>query len=214
MPRSPFKHVLLRVELGIDFVSEYLKVERHFSVDKHLMLIDLKAHGPELHRMGSLLPPRWRWTPFPRGPSWQRGGSRSRPFRPWGIVIWGLDMLRGCHLVKFSLVRHQRWKLTVTGSDVNWSITWGERCNQAVQYFLKRTANERGISWKYLVHIMDFTSLEALLGSINYNGWWKIHIIGGASKLNLHHWKRFQAACFPPTLLPAQGAQPVPGSCT
>ena len=33
------------------------------------------------------------------------------------------DLIWGCHLVRFSLVRHQRWKLTVTGNDVNWSIT-------------------------------------------------------------------------------------------
>ena len=30
----------------------------------------------------------------------------------------------------------------------------------------------------------------------------------------LHHWRRFQAADFPPILLPIQGAQPARGSCT
>ena len=77
---------------GNALVLQYLKVERHFIVDRYKMWIYLKSQGPELHRMGSLLPPRWRWTPFLQGPSWQRGGSRSRSFRPWGIVIWGLEM--------------------------------------------------------------------------------------------------------------------------
>ena len=125
----------------------------------------------------------------------------------YGDLKWRwVPKLSWCHLVKFSLVRHQRWKLTVTGNDVNWSITWGERCNQAAKYFLTRIANGKDISWKYLVPIMEN----------------RIYIIGGASwklllqriKENSHHWKRFQAACSPPTPLPAQGAEPVPGSCT
>ena len=107
----------------------------------------------------------------------------------WRLFYWLTN------LVKFSLVRHQRWKLTVTGNDVNWSITWG----QIMDWYRHRLARGRG-------------EKEKISEIIKVVCKYYLRMFFRAKKIL--RLRRLLAACSPPNPPPIPGAGPAQWSCT